>query len=188
MDNNTEKVYLIKWIGPFDTYESLHEWENNRLIDFPDERYNFYLLQGKKKYAKNYTYYCGQTTRTVYQRLRDKDHHFHDIEDRKFGIWIGRFANITPKKSDINAVEKLITSELCNLSIGYEQMMNQTNLLPPKYDIYIINEWYNSKNNLEKKRVKSLSPEQFIPDLIIYKNDTREMKGTTKIKTLLYLE
>lgn len=34
--NNTDKVYLIKWVGPF-SYDELYNWEYNR----ENETYNF---------------------------------------------------------------------------------------------------------------------------------------------------
>ena len=44
--DNTEKVYLIKWDGPF-SYNELCNWEKNWLED-NNETFNLYLLQGKK--------------------------------------------------------------------------------------------------------------------------------------------
>ena len=72
--NNTDKVYLIKWVGPF-SYEELYNWEKDWLEN-NNENFNLYLLQGKRKYARKFSYYCGQTNRCVYKRLKDKDHHF----------------------------------------------------------------------------------------------------------------
>ncbi len=54
---NIDKIYLIKWVGPFSSYEDLYEWEKNRLDNNADS-FNLYLLQGKRKYARKYTYYC----------------------------------------------------------------------------------------------------------------------------------
>lgn len=184
--NNTDKVYLMKWVGPF-SYEELHDWEKKQVED-NNENFNLYLLQGKRKYARRFSYYCGQTIRCVYQRLKDKDHHFKEIEHSDYSIWIGKFSNIIPDKADINIVEKIITSELAELELGFENMMNETNFRPPVSDVYIINQWYHPVKNQEWKRVRYNSPANYIPDLMIYDSVSMEMKGTRKIKKLGILE
>ena len=184
---NTEKVYLIKWVGPF-SYNELCNWEKNWLKD-NNETFNLYLLQGKKKWARHYSYYCGKTTQKgVYQRLRDKEHHFYEICHGDYSIWIGKFANIFPENTDINAAEKIITSELAELELGKDNMLNETNFKPPKFDIYIINQWYHPSNNKEWKRIKRNSPANFIPDLMIHDSASHEIKGTRKIKRIGIVE
>ena len=108
--NNTDKVYLIKWVGPF-SYDELYNWEK-KWLENNNENFNLYLLQGKRKYARKFSYYCGQTIRCVYRRLKDRDHHFKEIEHSDYSIWIGKFSNVVPNKTDINVVEKIITSEI----------------------------------------------------------------------------
>lgn len=184
--NNTDKVYLIKWIGPF-SYEELYDWET-KWLESNDEYFNFYLLQGKRKYAKKFSYYCGQTSRCVYKRLKDKNHHFKEIEHSDYSIWIGKFSNIIPNKADINTVEKIITSELAELELGFENLMNETNFRPPAFDVYIINQWYHPIKNSEWKRISCNSPANYIPDLMIYDSNSKEMKGTRRIKKLGILE
>ena len=124
--NNTDKVYLIKWVGPF-SYDELYNWEK-KWLENNNENFNLYLLQGKRKYARKFSYYCGQTIRCVYRRLKDRDHHFKEIEHSDYSIWIGKFSNVVPNKTDINVVEKIITSELAELELGFENMMNEINL------------------------------------------------------------
>ena len=183
---NTDKVYLIKWVGPF-SYCELCLWEKDRLEN-NDDVFNLYLLQGKEKRSRHYSYYCGQTTRFVYERLKDKNHHFSEISHSDYSIWIGKFANIIPNKTDINAAEKIITSELAELELGFKNMLNLTNFRPPKFDVYIINQWYHPFKNKVWKRVKRKSPANFIPDLMIYDAHSKEVKGTRKIKMLGVLE
>lgn len=184
---NTDKVYLIKWVGPFSSYEELYEWEKKWLDDNADG-FNLYLLQGKRKYARKYTYYCGQTTRCVYQRLKDENHHFHEIIHSDYSIWIGKFSNIVPDKYDINVAEKIITSELAELELGVENMMNETNFRPPVFDVYIINQWFHPSKNKEWKKIKANSPASYIPDLMIYDSITKEIRGTRKIKRIGILD
>lgn len=180
---NTDKTYLIKWVGPFSSYEKLHKWEK-KYLDCNNDGFNLYLLQGKRKYARKYTYYCGQTTRCVYKRLKDKDHHFQEIVDRDYSIWIGKFSNIIPDKSDINVAENIITSELVELELGLENMMNRTNFRPPVFDVYIINQWFHPLKNKEWKKIKINSPANYIPDLMIYDSISKEIKGTRKIRKI----
>ena len=179
---NTDNVYLIKWVGPF-TYDELCNWEIDWLNN-NGESFNLYLLQGKRKSARKYSYYCGQTERCVYKRLKDKNHHLREIEHRDYGIWIGKFSNIEPRKTDINLVEKIITSELAELELGFENMMNETNFRPPIHDVYVINQWYHPMKNTEWKRINRNSPANYIPDLMIYDSFTNEIKGTRKIRKL----
>ena len=49
--NNTDKVYLIKWVGPF-SYDELYNWEK-KWLENNNENFNLYLLQGKRKYASH---------------------------------------------------------------------------------------------------------------------------------------
>ena len=183
MDKNTNNIFLIKWIGPFDSKDDAAKYEKERAKIFK-EQYNLYLLQGKLKSAHKCSYYCGQTTRPVYKRLNDKEHHIHDIENRPYQIWIGRFANKTLTKTDINAVEKLIISELCHIGIGDDRMLNETNKKPPQYDVYVINQWYNWRTEREWSRLKKDVPAQYIPDFMAYNPDTGQIKGTVKIKSI----
>lgn len=180
---NIDKVYLIKWVGPFSSYEKLCEWEQNWL-DNNDIGFNLYLLEGRKKYARKYSYYCGQTTRSVYKRLKDKNHPFQEISRSDYSIWIGRFSNISPNKVDINIAENIITSELFKLELGFERMMNKTNFQPPIYDVYIINQWFRPNKDNEWKRANNNSPASCIPDLMIYDSVLKEIKGTRKIRKI----
>ena len=153
-----------------------------------NENFNLYLLQGKRKYARKFSYYCGQTIRCVYRRLKDRDHHFKEIEHSDYSIWIGKFSNVVPNKTDINVVEKIITSELAELELGFENMMNEINFHPPVFDVYIINQWYHPIKNSEWKRIHYNSPANYILDLMIYDSNSKEMKGTRKIRKLGILE
>lgn len=184
--NNTDKVYLIKWVGPF-SYDELYNWEK-KWLENNNENFNLYLLQGKRKYARKFSYYCGQTIRCVYRRLKDRDHHSKEIEHSDYSIWIGKFSNVVPNKTDINVVEKIITSELAELELGFENMMNEINFHPPVFDVYIINQWYHPIKNSEWKRIHYNSPANYIPDLMIYDSNSKEMKGTRKIRKLGILE
>ena len=150
--------------------------------------YDVTFQTGKRKYARKFSYYCGQTIRCVYRRLKDRDHHFKEIEHSDYSIWIGKFSNVVPNKTDINVVEKIITSELAELELGFENMMNEINFHPPVFDVYIINQWYHPIKNSEWKRIHYNSPANYIPDLMIYDSNSKEMKGTRKIRKLGILE
>ena len=180
--NNTDKVYLIKWIGPF-SKDELRKWEDSRK-EIDEDHFHLYLLQGKEKRARHYSYYCGQTKRHIYERLSDKDHPSQNLAHGDYSIWIGKFANIVPDNIDINAAEKIITCELAELELGLDNMLNRTNHRPPKFDVYLINQWYHSSKNKEWKRIKRNSPANFIPDLMIYNADSKEFRGTRKIRSL----
>ena len=73
-----ESVFLIKWYGPFTSREEEKEWEKKQSFNC-----SLYLLHGKKKYAKTKEhYYCGESTRAVYERFCDQNHHIKELEDR----------------------------------------------------------------------------------------------------------
>lgn len=50
--NNTDKVYLIKWVGPF-SYDELYNWEK-KWLENNNENFNLYLLQGKENTLENF--------------------------------------------------------------------------------------------------------------------------------------
>ena len=116
--------------------------------------------------------------------MSDKDHPSQNFAHGDYSIWIGKFANIVPDNIDINAAEKIITCELAELELGLDNMLNRTNHRPPKFDVYLINQWYHSSKNKEWKRIKRNSPANFIPDLMIYNADSKEFRGTRKIRSL----
>ncbi len=85
---------------------------------------------------------------------------------------------------DINVAEKIITSELAELELGYENMMNETNFRPPVFDVYTINQWFHPSKNKEWKKIKVNSPASYIPDLMIYDSALKEIRGTRKISKI----
>lgn len=190
MTEKCDKTYRIEWYGPFVSEQELNIWEQNWLTEHntDDAKFNLYLLRGKKKFKKTFSYYCGKTKMTIYRRIKGKEHHSKEISSRDYSIWIGKFANIIPDELDINVAEKIVTSALAVLGIGDENLLNKINKKPPKYDVYILNQWFNNKSYKEYKRIAKNYPAKYIPDLIVYNYDkvTKEgiWRGCNRLKKL----
>lgn len=176
-----EKIdtYLIKWYGPFASKEELRDWEDER-----SEVFNLYIFQAKKKRRKD-KYYCGMTFKqTVGMRMRNHDHHIHDFEDEQtvfLQIWIGTIANIKPKDYDVRVCENIIISELAYIGVGVERLENSRNMNPPINDVYIINEWRKTNDNVIKRKSRDSVP-AVIPDVMAYHSEDNELYGINRLK------
>lgn len=157
-----DKTYSVRWYGPFKTVDEIRDFENeNKEIGF-----QIYIINGYKPRAKYSSYYCGQTQRSVYKRLTDANHHINDYNsDRIDAIWIGSITNVAPTKTDINIVEKIITAQLKETYTS-RFILNETNTLFPKYNVYVINIWHNKKNGYRMQRYPQYSIPSELPDVI----------------------
>lgn len=176
----TERVYLIHWYGPFSSVEKLESWEKEQSFTC-----NLYLFQGKLKYGRFIKYYCGMTYEQngVYARMKNKDHHIHEVEGRPetIAIYVGEIANvIEPDKDDVRLCEKLLTSILAKFIKCEKEVINKTNKKPPKRNVYVINEWYDENLN-ETIQHKGEIP-HFVPDLIEFFAGTRSVYSVNRIK------
>ena len=82
------------------------------------------------------TYYCGETTRCAFERLKDSNHHIKEISNRVSSIYIGRISNVKrPTDNKVRLVEKVLTAYLDSF-IGRDSMLNETNFAFPKSNIY----------------------------------------------------
>lgn len=162
----------MEWYGPFSTPQEVLEWEN---IQIGNGKTYLYLFKGKKKSKRTFSYYCGQAyPRTAGKRLTDKGHHIHEVIDRQneLSIWVAKFQNKEPNKQDVNLVEKLITSAMSQVVIADENaIINQTNKLRPKSQIYLINEW-NNPDGTPIERYRNGSIPRLIHDVLICYPDT----------------
>lgn len=140
----TKTIYLLEWYGPFSTPKDVIEWENKQI---GNGKTYLYLFKGKKKSKRSFSYYCGQAFgQTAGKRMTNKGHHIYEVIERpdELSIWVAKFQNKKPNKQDVNLVERLITSTMSQVIITDDKaILNQTNKLRPKSQIYLINEWYN---------------------------------------------
>ncbi|MBQ7631446.1 MAG: hypothetical protein IJS82_01625 [Paludibacteraceae bacterium] len=155
-----DRIYSVRWFGPFETPEDVKRFEyKHKSMSF-----QLYILNGYKPYAKLYdSYYCGQTKRSVYQRLTDPNHHINEFRDIS-AIWIGSISNVEPKAEDINVAEKILTAQL-RATFGERQMLNRTNKSFPKYNAYVVNIWHNPKENRLQRYQRGTIPAD-LPDVI----------------------
>ena len=154
-----DKTYSVRWYGPFKSVEEVKTFENeNKGIDF-----QLYLINGYRPRAIYSSYYCGQTQRGVNKRLSDPGHHINDC-NRIEAIWIGSITNVEPKKADINVVEKIITAQ-SQETFGARYILNETNTLFPKYNVYVINIWHKKTGDRLKKYAQYSIPAE-LPDVI----------------------
>lgn len=186
MDSN---IFLIKWYGPFKTKESEKQWEKEQMEKDQSFKCSLYLLHGKLKYAKaKEHYYCGISTRKIYERLRDREHHIEEIEDRLNSIYVGNISNVkNPTREQILLAEKIITSVLM-WELGGERLLNATNFKLPNKEVYIINEWWKPDCSSPWKRQPSNAPSHIVPDVLDYHYNSCYdycLYGCKKLKKLI---
>lgn len=179
-----QNVYLVKWYGPFANQEEVKEWEQ----EHSSIRCSLYLLHGKLKYAKTKeVYYCGESTRNIYKRFRDKKHHIEEIKERLESIYVGSISNVKhPNRKQIFLTEKIITAYLAEY-VGDECVLNETNKYYPSNNVYVINEWWKVDTESMWLRKPFNSPASIIPDVLVYhynQNDENMLYGCKKLKQL----
>ena len=165
-------IYLIQWFGPFNSKEDLKDWEIKQ-----KDRFYLYLFQGKRTGKHKYKYYCGSTydrknyVSCVFRRLGDSNHHIHQFEEERRDsilIWVGIIANRDhPSRKEVLLCEKMLICEMAQLEIEDEAIENVTNTLPPKENVYIISEWYNSERSEYRPKFQVYIP-NIVPDVIKY--------------------
>lgn len=160
-------VYLLEWYGPFRNPQEVLEWESKRI---GNGKTYLYIFKGKQAKKRNFSYYCGQAFKqTAGKRLTNKRHHINDVINRpnELSIWVAKFQNITPVKNDVNLVEKLITSVFTQAIITDEKsVLNRTNTLRPRDQIYLINEWY-YQNGTPTMQYRNGTIPHMLPDILI---------------------
>lgn len=179
-----ENIFLVKWYGPFASPEDEKTWEKGQ-----DFKCSLYLLHGMLKGAKTAeTYYCGMSTRAVYERLRDKGHHLAEVKNRLNSIYVGTIANVQDlTRRQICVVEKLITAYLA-WELGEKRILNETNFHFPSENVYIINEWY-KHYDVDKlwERQPINAPSHIVPDVIashLREDGYIDLYGSKKLKKL----
>ena len=176
-----ENLFLIKWYGPFLSRADEMQWEKEQSFNC-----SLYLLHGKKKYAKTKEhYYCGESTRSVYERFCDNNHHIKELEERLSSIYVGCIANIKrPTRAQIMLAEKIITAYLSE-KLGENNLLNETNFYYPQENVYIINEWWKTDGASLWERQPSNSPSNIVPDVLAYHykgNVDNDLFGCRKLK------
>ena len=180
-------MYLLQWFGPFRSVKELAEWEEQK--EKEGKRFFLYFLQGKRQKERKTRYYCGMTFRqkSVASRMKNHDHHIHEFELREqhLYIWVGTISNLrSTKEIDVRHCENMLTSYLVQAYQTYDgEIVNATNYKAPKdTDIYIINEWYYWKNEMECQRRMSGSVSQIIPDVLSYYADGNSIYSSKRLK------
>lgn len=179
-----KSVFLIRWYGPFGSREEERKWEKEQLF-----KCSLYLIHGKLKYAKTREhYYCGESTRSIYERLADKNHHIKELEQRLNSIYVGCISNIkTPTKPQIMLAEKIITAYLPE-EVSEDCLLNATNTYFPNKNVYVINEWWKPNAPTLWKRQPSNAPSHIVPDVLAYhykRSDDFCLYGCKKLKKLI---
>ena len=167
------KAYMITWYGPFHNTEEVEEWEYKQNINF-----NLYLLQGKRKYAKAYSYYCGQTKRSVSIRFKDKNHCICQIPNQ-LNIWVGTFDNHF-KLEDINIAENLLIY-LLSSGIGDSQLLNERSLnFQSSNNVCLLNKWRNPNNYKQPENPIKAA----LPEIAIYNAENDVVKISKRLHYL----
>ena len=184
---NKKRMYLLQWFGPFRSVKELAEWEEQK--EKEGKKFFLYFLQGKRQKERKTRYYCGMTfkQKSVASRMKNHDHHIHEFELREqhLYIWVGTISNMrSTKEMDVRHCENMLTSYLVQAYQTYDgEIVNATNYKAPKdTDIYIINEWYYWKNEMECQRRTSGSVSQIIPDVLSYYSDGNSIYSSKRLK------
>lgn len=167
------KTYIVSWYGPFQSIDEMDKWQRKQDVDFC-----LYLLQGKKPNAKVFSYYCGQTTRSVPKRFKDWNHHIREIPNRR-SIWIGAFEN-RYNREDIDIAENMFIDLLWG-QFG-EQCLNKKSLYFQEHDfnVLFICRWHNPKRHCQPECSLRLG----VPEVVVYFTDTDEIKVARKLRLL----
>ncbi len=176
-----KNVFLVKWYGPFASREQERLWEKKQSFNC-----SLYLLHGKLKYAKSREhYYCGESTRSIYKRFSDSNHHIKELEERLNSIYVGSISNVShPTRPQIMLVEKIVTAYLSE-EIGEGSMLNTTNTYYPNRNVYVINEWWKPDGKTLWERMPNNAPSHIVPDVLAYHfkgGDENELYGCKKLK------
>ena len=165
------KTYIISWYGPFHSIDEVKEFEQNQSINS-----TLYLLQGKRKHTKFFSYYCGKTERSASIRLKDKFHCICEIPNH-LNIWIGIFDNRF-KVEDINIAENLLIYLLSN-SINENYFINDRskNFTSPN-SVCLINRWHNHKHYKQPENSIKLE----IPEIVVYNAKTSVVKVSKRLR------
>ena len=168
------KTYIVSWYGPFHSIEEMAEWECLQDIDFC-----LYLVQGKKPNAKIYSYYCGQTTRTVLERFTDRNHHIREIPNLR-SIWIGAIEN-RHNEQDIDIAENMFI-DLLSGGVKEKQSLNRQSKRFKKHErnFFFICKW----NNPKRYRQPECSLKLVLPEVVVYFADTDEIKIAKRLCSL----
>ena len=168
------KTYIVSWYGPFHSIEEMAEWECLQDIDFC-----LYLVQGKKPNAKIYSYYCGQTTRTVLERFTDRNHHIREIPNLR-SIWIGAIEN-RHNEQDIDIAENMFI-DLLSGGVKEKQSLNRQSKRFKKHkrNFFFICKW----NNPKRYRQPECSLKLVLPEVVVYFADTDEIKIAKRLCSL----
>ena len=171
----THKTHIVSWYGPFHSIEEIEEWQyEHQNMDFC-----LYLIQGKKPYARTYSYYCGQTRRPVTQRFNDRDHHINEIPNCR-NIWIGSFEN-RYTKTDIDVVENMFI-HILSFFINDSQLLNKRDkalnkvIKYTKGNVFLISKW----NNINRQPEYSIKLQ--LPEIAAYFVETGEVKFARKLR------
>lgn len=178
----TKNVYLLEWYGPFSTPQDVIEWERQEI---GTNKTYIYLFKGKQCGKHKFSYYCGQAFKqSAGKRLTNKGHHINDVICRPndISIWVAKFQNKVPTKMDVNLVEKLITSVITQAIIADEKaVLNRTNKLRPRTNLYLINEWYRPTGEPVMKYNTGSIPSLLSDVLICYShNDSASIYGNKR--------
>ena len=167
-----DKIFILRWIGPFFTLEELKEWE----IENINCKNNLYILTGKEYRHRNVSDYVGITEQDyVYKRLGNNHGKFNKI-DRELNNWVGNFSCSDHADHDnISIVETLL------ISSWQPQLNEKKKAYYPGRSICVINQWYKPNFNQYSNRVY---PAQYMQDVIIYNSEMGEVWGADRLKKL----
>lgn len=179
---NIDNVFLIQWVGPFESVESCKKWEKENSIS--NFEYNFYYGIGKPCRKQHVFYYIGKSEqKNVSSRIaNESDPITRDFrQNDPIELWIGRFSkrnyrsyNEDEKKQNHDFVElaewTLVHGFLQANPKLEPYLLNDKKKNKPKDFCCVVNQWHNKDGFRRRKRSEKASR---IPGMILhyYKDD-----------------
>ena len=182
---NVDNVFLIQWIGPFNSIESCKNWEKKHSIS--DFEYNFYFCSGFPDNCKHKRYYIGKSEqKNVMDRVAGNDPVNTDFRKHSdIELWIGRFSkrnyrtffkdekNINHEFVEI-AEWTLVHGFLCKNPQLNDYLMNDKKRSTPKDYCCVVNQWYNKKDM--QRVLRRSGTARLMPGLILHYCDEEDVR------------
>ena len=182
---SVDNVFLIQWIGPFNSIQSCKKWEKTHSIS--DYEYNFYFGSGFPGNCKHERYYIGKSEqKNVMDRVAGNDPVNKVFrKHRDFELWIGRFSkrnyrtffkdekNINHEFVEI-AEWTLVHGFLCKNPELNDYLMNDKKRSKPKDYCCVVNQWYNKKDM--QRLLRRSETAMRMPGLILHYCDEEDVR------------
>ena len=168
---NIEKIFTIQWVGPFDTFDSLNEYLNDKNT-CDKQLFSFYYCSGSKKGKghpvsdKGFRYFGLHKAESAINKRVNRNHeHLSDFRE-PFSLWIGSFSDQSQQTpQNVEIVETAFISTYGDYLTENTRKVNSR--LPES--ICIINLWYKRD---ESRWAKKKTEIKLFDDVLTYEKES----------------